>query len=236
MLIKGDPVASAALEEFNRPDLLGSFTAWPSDQDIDRLQGAMGDGQHYVAAQVALFNSAPDLGGPVDIDGRLYLLEAGADEAFKQSLVNHYAGHVGVSQVLHAKVEAEASPDRPEKAAAMRGAIFDRFAASLAGEGRRLIGGYSMLASAENPQDHIGFAFAAIALIQEYQFMTRQVSLDGGLEQSEELRRSRIQMKPDLQLESVVVSELFRQLPSLDEIADGLGVEAPPIEKLFEGI
>jgi hypothetical protein len=236
MLIDGDPIASAALEEFNRRDLLGSFAVWPSDHDIDRLQTALGGGKHYIAVNSALLNVAPDLDRPPRLGKGLYLFENEPDDAFKTAFITLYAGHVGLSQAAHDMAEAEHYPDETEQLAAIRDEMLDGVARSLSAESRRLVGGYALLVSEAEPREYIGFAFSALALVEHYQFATREAVLKGSLnDQTEEQRRRRLHMQSDPEVENLALNDMLRGLVSLDTAAEALGVEAPPIRDILSG-
>jgi hypothetical protein len=226
LLIEGDPIASAALEEFNRPDLVGSFIGCPADGDIGKLQAAA-TGEYYVAASTALFNASPDLRKEPRLGVGVYVFEPEPDEEVRKAFIATY-GIVDLFKQAYQEVSEEMEPEEAKGVRDARQVVLDETVRALSSQEQRLIGGYAVLASVAEPKSYSGFVYFARELVQQYQFAAREAALRGALtDMPENLRRNKLVMHVDSQIEGAALGTIIRKLLPLEKLEAALSGATP---------
>lgn len=225
LLIENDPIASAALGEFSDPNLKGSFMASPIDGDTEKLQAASGE-SHYIAASMAIFNAAPNLREDAQLGVGVYVFEPEPNDEVKKTFVSTY-GVIDLFKQAYRKVNTEMEPSEYEGLKNARKWLMQETTQSLASQKRRLIGGYAILASVAEPKAFSGFIFFARELAQPLQFAARDAALKRTLDMPEDLRRSRLVMNSDSEIEGSAIGTIIRTLLPLEKLEAALNGAIP---------
>lgn len=227
LLVEGDPIASAALGELSRPDLAGSFVACPIDGDVEKLKASQ-TGQYYIAASTALLNAAPDLRGEAQLGVGVYVFGPKPNDEVREAFVATY-GIVDLFKEAHGEVDRQMGPHELAGVKQARAWVLEQATESLAAEGRRLIGGYAVLASVAAPKSYTGFIYYAKRLMEEYQFVAREAALQGVFDNEvpEGLRRSMLVMHAGSQVETAALGTIVRKLLPGEKLEAALNGATP---------